>query len=474
MEKRKVFKISIIDKEISRTEFDRNTFYTSDSELTLVFKLIEKDYSYDHGEILLYNGTDKSFVTRKITKQDNDFVYELDLDIIPHFGKWKAQLQLINDGDVYTSKPFEFVIENDLSNLAPQPTLTDINNWATLKRSANELIDEMQGIIVDVERAESERASNENYRKQAESERVSKENERKNSELTRENQETKRQQAELERDNNEKQRRIYEFERVENENTRQSAESQRQSTFETNETEREMTFEINESERQSAELVRVENENQRNLTTVDEFIKLQDAIGGRNYLLKSGEPSPLTLNSNAPSTLPLTKGVENGVDWISQHSTTTNKFIISTYVNETFSNSNYGVKFSKDLEGYTGNIALSVDVMSNQAVTIRLGNGGKIKLTPNSWYRLETYSTKPLGLIADAGDNENVPVGTKVYWKNYKIGKGTQATPYTKAPEDYTSVTKDEYYNHIRLMNEFKDSQFNQLKQAVIALGGTI
>ena len=164
MEKRKVFKISIIDKEISRTEFDRNTFYTSDSELKLVFKLIEKDYSYDHGEILLYNENDKSFVTRQITKKENDFFYELDLDIIPHYGKWKAQLQLVNDGDVYTSKPFEFVIENDLSNLAPQPTLTDINNWSTLKQSANELIDEMQDIIVDIERAELARVSQENTR----------------------------------------------------------------------------------------------------------------------------------------------------------------------------------------------------------------------------------------------------------------------------------------------------------------------
>ena len=227
MEKRKVFKISIIDKEISRTEFDRNTFYTSDSELTLVFKLIEKDYTYDHGEILLYNENDESFVTRQVTKKDNDFVYELDLDIIPHYGTWKAQLQLVSDGDVYTSKPFDFSIVNDLSNLAPQPTLTDINNWATLKQSANELIDEMRDVIVDVERAESERVSNENYRKNSESERVSKENERKQAESKRVNQENKRQKDESERENNEKQRRIAEFERVDKETLRQQSETER-------------------------------------------------------------------------------------------------------------------------------------------------------------------------------------------------------------------------------------------------------
>ena len=227
MEKRKVYKISIIDKEISRTEFDRNTFYTSDSELTLVFKLIEKDYSYDHGEILLYNENDKSFVTREVTKKDNDFVYELDDDIIPHYGKWKAQLQLVNDGDVYTSKPFDFIIVNDLSNLAPQPTLTDINNWLTLKQSANELIDEMHGVIFNIEQSETERVNKENYRKQNELERVNQENTRKNSELNRENKENARKQAELERVNKENKRKISEFERENKENSRQQAETQR-------------------------------------------------------------------------------------------------------------------------------------------------------------------------------------------------------------------------------------------------------
>ena len=251
MEKRKVFKISIIDKEISRTEFDRNTFYTSDSELTLIFKLIEKDYSYDHGEILLYNEDDKSFVTRKITKKDNDFVYELDLDIIPHYGKWRAQLQLVNDGDVYTSKPFEFNIVNDLSNLSPQPTLTDINNWATLKQSANELIDEMKDIIIDFESVELERASKENLRQKDESERVIKENIRQRAESERISKENIRQKAELERGNNEKQRRIAEFERVDKENSRQQEETARKSTFEVNETERQNTFKTAEQERQT-------------------------------------------------------------------------------------------------------------------------------------------------------------------------------------------------------------------------------
>ena len=275
MEKRKVFKISIIDKEISRTEFDRNTFYTSDTELTLVFKLIEKNYTYEHGEILLYNENDESFVTRTVTKKENDFVYELNDDIIPHYGTWKAQLQLVNYGDVYTSKPFEFNIVNDLSNLAPQPTLTDINNWATLKQNANELIDEMQDIIVSIENAELGRSNQEKYRQQAESERVNKENYRQRAESERVNKENLRQKAELERLNNEKKRQIAEIDRENKEDTRQQAESQRQNTFETNETERQTTFETAEQGRQSAELIRIENEEQRKIDHANRSAELE-------------------------------------------------------------------------------------------------------------------------------------------------------------------------------------------------------
>ena len=433
MEKRKVFKISIIDKEISRTEFDRNTFYTSDSELSLVFKLIEKGYTYDHGEILLYNENDKSFVTRQVTKKENDFVYELESDIIPHYGKWKAQLQLIKDGDVYTSKPFDFVIENDLSNLAPQPTLTDINNWATLKQSANELIDEMKDMIVDVEQAESERTSNENYRKKAELNRVNNEQSRKNSELTRENQENERQQAESKRENNEKQRRSAEFERVENENTRQTAEIERQSIFETNETERQKTFETAEQERQSAELIRIENENQRNLTSVDEFIKLQDAIGGRNYATEN-------------------HSLYN-IDGI------------------------YGYRKIADIgESVTIKVIdRNPDVTLPSSTTFGLTRNGSNGDGGVDWIRglyREITSTDNLFFSFYPKRDEVLKAIMERYY--VKVEKSPISTPYTKAPEDYEVVSKEDYYNHIKMMNEFKDNQYNQLKQAVIALGGTI
>ena len=235
MQKIKHFKVSVIQHTMSKATYDQNIFYTSDSELQLKFELIEKEYSYDSGEILLFNETDKSFVTRGISKDDDGFVYKIESDIIKHFGEWTGQLQLVKNGEVYTSKPFQFTIENDLSSVSP-PQLIDINSWATLKQSAIDLIDDMQNVIgeydkaaIDFQQAENNRIDNEKDRIQAES--------------TRQNNETTRQNQERERERNEDVRKANEVTRVENETVREQA----------------------EQERVSAENIRVENENQREI-----------------------------------------------------------------------------------------------------------------------------------------------------------------------------------------------------------------
>src|SRR5699024_5221696 len=46
--------------------------------------------------------------------------------------------------------------------------------------------------------------------------------------------------------------------------------------------------------------------------------KIPTSVGGRNYLLNSGKPGALTFNSNNSSIFPITKGVEDGVDWFYQ------------------------------------------------------------------------------------------------------------------------------------------------------------
>ena len=227
---------------MSKAIYNQNIFYTSDSELQLKFELIEKEYSYDSGEILLFNETDKSFVTRGISKVDGGFVYQIDDDIIRHYGEWTGQLQLVKNGEVYTSKPFQFTIENDLSSVSP-PQLIDINSWATLKQSAIDLIDDMQNVIgeydkaaIDFQQSENNRIDNEKDRIQAES--------------TRQNHETTRQNQERERESNEDERKANEAARQVNETTRQANESGRQQA---------------EQGRVSAEDIRIENEEQRKI-----------------------------------------------------------------------------------------------------------------------------------------------------------------------------------------------------------------
>ena len=435
MEKRKVFKISIIDKEISRAEFDRNTFYTSDSELTLVFKLIERDYSYDHGEILLYNENDESFVTREITKQDNDFVYELDSDIIPHYGTWKAQLQLVNDGDVYTSKPFEFTIVNDLSNLAPQPTLTDINNWATLKQSANELIDEMQDIIIDVERSELERVNKENYRQQNESERSNNENVRQQVESERVKQENIRQKAESNRENNEKQRRIAEFERVDKEKVRQQAEQQRS----------------------EAEILRVERDANLNskITKIEDasFIKMQNSF-------KNGDFRKSTEHWLANyATL---KNLNGGVK-ISNDGTSRTMRLIQ----------NLGVK-SSDLyylnfkyTEATQNFKISVRYMPNSqkdsgvsGIYSSLGN-----LTGN-------YTNFQIEFIGELTNGNSIVV-SNVILLNLTDFFGAGNEP-SKTTLDWI-IKENGYFEELSVSrDDVQQYEINQLRKAVLALGGTI
>ena len=166
----------------------------------------------------------------------------------------------------------------------------------------------------------------------------------------------------------------------------------------------------------------------------------------RNYLLNSGKPTALTVNSNNSSSSPLQKGVENGVDWITQENA--EGFVISTYVNPHWGVSGaFGNTYSKDLEGYTGNVTYSVDVKSPKPITIGLGTGNyrdgrKTTIVPNTWNRIQITvkieeDSRPMSFTALGSDNKDIPVGTKLYWKNYKIEKGTVATPWTPAPEDY-------------------------------------
>ena len=209
MKKRKTYEISIIDKTYSKTISDETKFYTSDTALELVFKLKETEYTFESAEIVLLNIDDRSLVTRPVSEVNNDFVYELDDDIIPHYGEWHGQLRL-EAGEIYVSSPVKFRIENDLSNDRP-PQLSDVQSWVSLKRYADSLAEELKQAVLSIEGIEV--TFNEN---------------------------------ELERQS--------QFD---------SAENSRQTTFEVNESERNETFERNETTRQIQELERQVNETAR-------------------------------------------------------------------------------------------------------------------------------------------------------------------------------------------------------------------
>ena len=247
MKKRKTYEISVIDKTYSKTISDETKFYTSDTSLELLFKLKEAEYTFESAEIVLLNIDDRSLVTRPVTKNLDSFIYELEDDIIPHYGEWHGQLRF-EAGETYVSSPVKFRIENDLSNDRP-PQLSDVQSWVSLKKYADGLIDELKQAVLSVEGIEDTFNENETVRQSqfsnAEQSRqdifVTNESERtetfETNENTRQTQELEREEAEATRqtvfDNNEDNRtdtfNANEATRQENENTRQQAETQRAS-----------------------------------------------------------------------------------------------------------------------------------------------------------------------------------------------------------------------------------------------------
>lgn len=150
MKKRKTYEISVIDKTYSKIISDETKFYTSDTALELGFELKETEYSFESAEIALLNIDDRSLVTRSVAKNFDGFAYELEDDIIAHYGEWHVQLRFEQSGEIYVSSPVKFRIENDLSNGRP-PQLSDVQSWVSLKRYADSLTEELKQAVLDVD-----------------------------------------------------------------------------------------------------------------------------------------------------------------------------------------------------------------------------------------------------------------------------------------------------------------------------------
>ena len=195
-------------------------FYSSDSALEVIFILAEEGYEFDSAELVLSN-TDGSLITRPLTKVPEGYSYEFEETIITHYGEWKGQVVLYSGNNSYVSSKVVITIEDDLLSERP-PKLTDVYSWTSLKRYADELIDELKQAVLSVEGIEDTFNANETVR-----------------------------------------RNQFESAEQSRQDTFEMAEQSRQTTFEANESERDETFKINETTRQSQELEREKAETQR-------------------------------------------------------------------------------------------------------------------------------------------------------------------------------------------------------------------
>ena len=171
MKKRKTYEVSVINKTYSKTYSDQTKFYTSDTALELNFQLKEVEYDFDSAEIILLNVDDRSLVTRPVAKNADGFTYELEDDIVAHYGEWKGQLKFDEGGEIYVSSPVGFRIENDLTNDRP-PQLTEVNTWKNLRVIADGLIADIRSELVSVAEQLSEIEGEETTRQQAETQRA--------------------------------------------------------------------------------------------------------------------------------------------------------------------------------------------------------------------------------------------------------------------------------------------------------------
>ena len=178
MKKRKTYEVSVINKTLSKTYSDQTRFYTSDTALELNFQLKEVEYDFDSAEIILLNVDDRSLVTRPVTKDTDGFTYELEDDIVTHYGEWKGQLKFDEGGEIYVSSPVSFRIENDLTNDRP-PQLTEVNTWKNLRKIADGLIADIRSELASVAVKVSEIEGAESERQQSEASRVNAEEQRK-------------------------------------------------------------------------------------------------------------------------------------------------------------------------------------------------------------------------------------------------------------------------------------------------------
>ena len=392
MKKRKTYEISVINKTYSKTYSDQTKFYTSDTALELNFQLKEVEYDFDSAEIILLNIDDRSLATRPISKSAEGFTYELEDDIVAHYGEWKGQLKFNEGGEIYVSSPVIFRIENDLNNDRP-PQMTEVNSWKNLRAIADGLIADIRSELELVAAKVSEIDGIESQRQQAEQERV------------------------------------------------------------------------------SAELIRVENENQRVLNyeniqeTIDSIgkVKLVNLVKNGNFAEGLTGIKPINGTRDKLS-------IENGslrVDSL------TNEIDLGFYFKMVTLNKSNKYYISIDLELFS-NLAQIIYVRAALPKVVNLLSGkainGKISGIASPSIDLEAF------YVTLYGDKGNEPYHYHV--KSIQIidltvafGEGNEPT---KEVIDWV-ISENGYFDELTLSrDDIQQYEINQLRKAVLALGGTI
>lgn len=191
MRKNKTWEITLTNNSrlIANEPIENAIVYTTDTEAYLNFRVIDSGFEFDSATIAMLNKDDGSIVERSMVKEDDTAVYEIESDIIPHFGLWQAQVLFQQGEEIFTSNPVTLTIERYMMSEQP-PRLEDVASWQRLYDNAVETIQELTKINDDlntdvsqaitdltttnqaVQEAENSRASAEEERKANETERV--------------------------------------------------------------------------------------------------------------------------------------------------------------------------------------------------------------------------------------------------------------------------------------------------------------
>lgn len=171
----------------------------------------------------------------------------------------------------------------------------------------------------------------------------------------------------------------------------------------------------------------------------------------RNYILNSKNIVPNRLLSNNSSLTPLTKGKDELGEYITQKQLSTGKTNITTYFvgttqenlptfSEAFKSLPNGTEYysSMDVMSPDFEIILSMSHSTNSNVPA-------VTLVKNEWSTVfnkglaKSDPTRPRGLYTP-NPLQDIPEGVRVYVKNYKVGLGSEITPWVPAVEDNTDT----------------------------------